>query len=165
MRDVSSLGIEKVALNTSAVEHPELISEAAAEFGSQSVVVSIDVRRGRRGAAEVVTRSARKRTGLDPVTYAQQVERLGAGELFLTSVDRDGTMQGYDVELIRSVTAAVGIPVVACGGAGSVQDLVSAIRDGEASAAAAGSMFVFTGRHRAVLISYLTADDLEHEFV
>jgi cyclase len=167
MRQVLGLGIEKVALNTSAVERPELIGDAAAEFGSQSVVVSIDVRRarrGRRGKEEVVTRGARDRTGLDPVQFAREAERLGAGELLLTSVDRDGTMQGYDLELIRRVSAAVGIPVVACGGAATGQDLVAAIDDGGASGAAAGSMFVFTGRHRAVLISYVTADDLESEF-
>lgn len=164
MRRVLGLGIEKVALNTSAVEHPALVSEAAAEFGSQSVVVSIDVRRGRRGQDQVVTRGARNRTRLDPVEFAREAERLGAGELLLTSVDRDGTMQGYDLELIRHVSTAVGIPVVACGGAATGQDLVAAIDDGGASGAAAGSMFVFTGRHRAVLISYLSPDDLKTEF-
>ncbi len=160
MRRVLALGIEKVAVNTSAVERPELVREAAAEFGSQSVVVSIDVRRSRRGRKEVVTRGARRRTGSDPVQFAQEAERLGAGELLVTSVDRDGTMRGYDLELIRRVTASVGVPVVACGGAGNARDLVAAIDEGGASAAAAGSMFVFTGRHRAVLISYVTADDL-----
>ena len=164
MRRLLGLGIEKVVLNTSAVERPALVSEAAAEFGSQSVVVSIDVRRSRRGRDQVVTRGARERTRLDPMQFAQEAERLGAGELLLTSVDRDGTMGGYDLELIRRVTAAVGIPVVACGGAATGQDLVAAIDDGGASGAAAGSMFVFTGRHRAVLISYVTADDLKNEF-
>lgn len=164
MRRLLGLGIEKVAVNTSAVERPDLVREAAAEFGSQSIVVSIDVKRRRRGAAEVVTRSAKTRTGLDPVRAAQEAEQLGAGELLLTSVDRDGTMRGYDLELIRRVAAAVGIPVVASGGAATGRDLVSAIADGGASGAAAGSMFVFTGRHRAVLISYLTADDLKDEF-
>jgi cyclase len=148
MRRLLGLGIEKVAINTSAVERPRLVGEAAEEFGSQSVVVSIDVRRSRRGAAQVVTRGARKRTGLDPLQFAQEAERLGAGELLLTSVDRDGTMRGYDLELIRRVTAAVGIPVVACGGAATRQDLVSALDEGGAAGAAAGSMFVFTGRHR-----------------
>ena len=164
MRQVLGLGIEKVALNTSAVERPELVSEAAAEFGSQSVVVSIDVRRGRRGKDQVVTRGARERSRLDPVEFAQEAERLGAGELLLTSVDRDGTMKGYDIELIRRVSVAVGIPVVACGGAATGQDIVAAIDDGGASGAAAGSMFVFNGRHRAVLISYLGPDDLKSEF-
>ncbi len=165
IRQLLGLGIEKVALNTSAVERPALVSEAAAEFGSQSVVVSIDVRRGRRGKDHVVTHGARDRTRLDPVQFAQDSERLGAGELLVTSVDRDGTMQGYDLELTRRVSAAVGIPVVACGGAGAGKDLVAALEEGGASGAAAGSMFVFTGRHRAVLISYLTADDLKSEFV
>jgi imidazole glycerol-phosphate synthase subunit HisF len=164
MRRLLALGIEKVALNTSAVENPELVREAAAEFGTQSVVVSIDVRRGRRGKDQVVTRGARDKTRLDPVGFAQEAERLGAGELLLTSVDRDGTMEGYDLELTRRVTEAVGIPVVACGGAGTGQDIVSAIKDGGASGAAAGSMFVFNGRHRAVLISYLSPDDLKSEF-
>lgn len=163
MRRLLGLGVEKVAINTSAVEQPQLVCDAAAEFGSQAVVVSIDVKRRRRGGAEVVTHSAGKRTGLDPVRFAQEAERLGAGELFLTSVDRDGTMRGYDLDLIRQVTESVGVPVVACGGAASGRDLLAAIEDGGASGAAAGSMFVFTGRHRAVLISYLTADDLRNE--
>jgi imidazole glycerol-phosphate synthase subunit HisF len=165
MRRLLGLGIEKVAVNTSAVERPDLVREAAAEFGSQSVVVSIDVKRRRRGSFEVVTRSAKARTGLDPVGAAQEAEQLGAGELLLTSVERDGSMRGYDLDLIRRVAGAVGIPVVASGGAATGRDLVSAIADGGASGAAAGSMFVFTGRHRAVLISYLTADDLTDEFV
>ena len=162
VRRVLALGIEKVALNTSAVERPALVTEAAAEFGSQSVVVSVDVRRRWRGRDEVVTRGARKRTGLDPVAFAREAERVGAGELLVTSVDRDGTMRGYDMELIRRVTAAVGIPVVACGGAGSSRDLLAVIDEAGASAAAAGSMFVFTGRHRAVLISYVAVDDLKN---
>jgi cyclase len=154
MRTLFGLGVEKVAVNTRAVEDPRLIREAAGQFGSQSVIASIDVRRGLLGRYEVVTRGGRKRTGLDPVAFAQEMERQGAGEILLNSVDRDGTMGGYDLELTRRVTRAVEVPVVACGGAGSLADMGRVVREAGASAAAAGSLFVFHGRHRAVLISY-----------
>jgi imidazole glycerol-phosphate synthase subunit HisF len=146
-------GAEKVVLNTSALENPGLIAEAARRFGSQSVVVSIDVKRKLGGRYEVLTRGGAKRTGRDPVTVAREVEGLGAGEIFLTSIDREGTYEGYDLNLIEEVSRAVSVPVIACGGAASVDNLAAAVRAG-ASAAAAGSMFVFHGPHRAVLINY-----------
>ena len=101
-----------------------------------------------------MTRAGTQPTGLDVRAHAEEMARRGAGELFLTSIDRDGTMEGYDLDLIRQVASAVPIPVVACGGAGSTADLVAAVREGGAAAAAAGSLFVFHGRHRAVLITY-----------
>jgi cyclase len=100
-----------------------------------------------------MTHGGRKATGLDPVRFAEEMERKGAGELLVTAIDRDGTMQGYDIGLVRRIADAVGIPIISSGGAGSVADLAAAIRDGGASAAAAGSMFVFQGRHRAVLVN------------
>jgi cyclase len=109
----------------------------------------------------VVTHNGRRRTGLGPVDWARRVEALGAGEIVVNSVDRDGTMKGFDVALLRQVTGSVGVPVVACGGAGSVDDFVTAIRDGGASAVAAGSLFVFHGKHRAVLITYPEYAELE----
>jgi imidazole glycerol-phosphate synthase subunit HisF len=164
MRRLFAIGIEKVAVNTYAAENPDFVREAAEIFGSSSVIVSIDVKRRLFGKNEVVTMGGKRRTGLDPVAYAATMERQGAGELLLNSVDRDGTMVGYDLDLIRSVSEAVDIPVVACGGAGSILDLGRAIREGGASAAAAGSMFVFHGPHRAVLITYPSSAELNEAF-
>lgn len=160
MRRLFSLGIEKVALNTGAVESPELVSQAADRFGAQSVIVSIDVKRRLLGRPAVYTMGGTRSTGLDPVAWAREMERRGAGELLLTAIDRDGTMSGYDLPLIKQVVAAVRIPVVASGGAGSVRDLVAAVRQGGASAAAAGSLFVYQGPHRAVLINYPSPEEL-----
>jgi cyclase len=154
MRRLFSIGIEKVAINTAAVLQPELIRQAAAEFGSQSVIVAIDVRRQLWSGNRVAVRCGRQVTTLDPVAAATRAEELGAGEILLTSVDRDGMMTGYDLDTLRRVTSAVSIPVIACGGAGSVADLRSALTVGGAAAAAAGSLFVFNGPHRAVLFSY-----------
>lgn len=161
IRTILGLGVEKVILNSYAVENPHFIREAAEVVGSQSVVVSIDVKKNWRGQAQVVTQSGQRVTALEPVAWAVEMEKQGAGELLLNAVDRDGMMQGYDLELIRRVTQAVGIPVVACGGAGSVADLAQAVRAG-AGAAAAGSLFVFQGPHRAVLISYPAPADIIH---
>lgn len=158
------LGVEKVSINSLAVESPEFVKQAAERFGSQSIVVSIDVKRGMFGRYEVFTRGGTGRCGLDPIGLAKRMEDLGAGELLLNSIDRDGTMRGYDLELIHQVSGAVGIPVIACGGAGSLEDLAAAIKQGGAAAAAAGSLFVFHGRHRAVLISFPVRKELERAF-
>ena len=148
------VGVEKVVVNTAAAENPRLVDEISDRLGSSTLVVSIDAARRADGTYEVMTRSGTRATGLEVRSQAEEMARRGAGELFLTSIDRDGTMSGYDVELVRQVTSAVPIPVVAGGGAGSTADLVAAVRDGGAAAAAAGSLFVFHGRHRAVLITY-----------
>ena len=153
-------GVEKVAINTAALERPELIGAAAREFGSQAVVVAIDVRKRFFGGAGAVSRGGSRWSGKDPVAWAREAEQAGAGELLLTSVDRDGTRRGYDLELVRAVTAAVRIPVIACGGAGSLTDLRAAL-DAGASAMAAGSLFVFHGPHQAVLITYPERRELE----
>jgi cyclase len=163
-RAILSLGVEKVVVNSYAVENPSFIRAAADRFGSQSVVVSVDVKRSLWGKYEVFTHSGSKATGLDPVRLAVEMERAGAGELLLNSIDRDGAMQGYDIDLIKRVSDAVGIPLVACGGARTVHDLADAVQRGGASAAAAGSMFVFQGPHRAVLINFPTAAELKETF-
>lgn len=163
MEDVKtllSLGIEKVILNTIAVEAPEFVTEVADYAGSQAVVVSMDVKKGFLGKYDVVTHSGKTGAGLDPVQHAQEMEKRGAGELFVNSIDRDGMMKGYDLDLIRRVADAVNIPVVACGGAGNIHHLAEAIQQGGASAAAAGSMFVFQGPLRGVLISYPSQAEL-----
>jgi cyclase len=151
-RALVSLGIEKVVINSAWFTRPNLIAEMASTLGSQAVVGSVDVK-SRRRSLEVFTHGGKGPTGLTPVAAAVQLAAAGAGELFLNSIDRDGTMRGFDVQTIREVADAIPVPLLACGGAGGVQDLEAALRAG-ASAVAAGSMFVFHGRHRAVLITY-----------
>lgn len=155
------LGVEKVAINTIAAEKPDFVEAAARRFGSQSIVVSIDVKRALFGAYSVYSRGGTKNVNVKPETYARRMQELGAGEVLLTSIDRDGTAKGYDLELTGSVTAAVTIPVVACGGAGSMDDLAAVTKEAGASAAAAGSLFVYHGRHRAVLISFPARAELD----
>ncbi len=139
-----AVGADKVALNTALVEREEVIGEIARRFGAQCLVASIDFRRHVDGRYEVFTRSGTQGTGLDPVALARRVEALGAGEILLTSVDLDGTMQGYDVECVRRVSEAVGIPVIASGGAGAYEHMARAVTEGGASAIAAASIFQFT---------------------
>lgn len=164
VKTIFSLGIEKVVINSHAAEDSNFVRQVADFVGSQSVVVSIDVKMEGRGRWQVRTRSGTKATGLDLIQFAVDLEKQGAGELIVNSIDRDGTMQGYDLDLISQASSAVGIPVVACGGAGKIQDLADAVKQGSASAAAAGSMFVFHGPHRAVLISYPTSQQLKTAF-
>lgn len=161
MRNILKAGIEKVIINHAALTNPNLIKQAAAEFGSQAVLVSIDVKKSLWGGPQVYSSSVAKIPEKDPVRWARMVEELGAGEIYLTSVDCEGTMKGYDLKLIEAVSQAVGIPVIASGGAASVEDFQKAKRQGGASAVAAGAMFVFQGPHRAVLITYPSRETLE----
>lgn len=156
---ILGLGVEKVAINTFAFESPGFLRRAALEFGSQSIVASVDVKRGLLGRNVVMTRSGTQSTGKDVVDAARALVEEGAGEILVTSIDRDGTMSGYDLDLVRKVADSVPVPVVACGGAGSISDLAAAVAAG-ASAVAAGSLFVFHGRHRAVLISFPSPEEL-----
>lgn len=137
-------GADKISVNSGAFEDIHLIRSAAHRFGAQCVVASIDVRRSDDGTTSVWSHSASRETGRDPVDWARMVADSGAGEILLTSIDRDGTMLGYDLALIESVTSAVDIPVIAAGGAGNYQHMVEAIRDAGASAVAAASIFHFT---------------------
>ena len=137
MRARISRGADKITLNTGAVENPRLITDGAAVFGNQAMVVSIDVRTHADGKREVFTHGGRQSTGLDPVKWAQEVEKIGAGEILLQSINRDGTGEGYDLELIGEVAHAVRIPVIACSGVGRFEDYAKAIKAGAAAAAAA----------------------------
>lgn len=137
-------GADKVSINSAAHENPTLITEAANRFGAQCIVVSMDARRLPDGRHECFSHSGTKPTGKAPAAWAREVEALGAGEILLTSIERDGTMQGYDLELIQQVTAAVRIPVIASGGAGNYEHMAAAIQSGKASAVAAASLFHFT---------------------
>lgn len=158
---VFRVGFEKVAVNTATLDDPGLVTQAAERFGSQSVVASIDIRKSLLGKRKVArTTRPIKNTALDPVDHAVSMERAGAGEILLNSVDLDGTGEGYDLATIEAVTAAVNVPVIACGGAGRISDFSRAVKAG-AAAVAAGRMFVLQGRHDAVLISYPAASELD----
>jgi imidazole glycerol-phosphate synthase subunit HisF len=146
-------GAEKVAINTAALARPEFIGEAAGSFGSQCVVVSIDVGRDLFGRPKVFSHNGSRKTSWDPVDWARRAAELGAGEILLTSIAHEGCGGGYDLDLVRSVADAVPVPVIASGGAGQVEHLSAAFGAG-ATAAAAGSMFVFKGKLRSVLIQY-----------
>lgn len=153
-QEVLALGVEKIVLNSYAVENPSFVREASMSLGAQSVVVCLDVKKGLFGKYEVYSHGGGRRGKSDPVTFARTMEQMGAGELIVNSIDRDGTMTGYDLELVKAVAGAVMVPVIACGGAGTIEDFGKAVAEAGASAVAAGSMFVFHGRHRAVLVSY-----------
>jgi len=144
IRKLLQAGADKVAINTAAVENPDFIREAAEMFGAQCIVVSIDARAQAPHKYEVFTYRATKPTGLHPVEWAQRMADSGSGEILITAVDRDGAMEGYDLELIRSVADAVPVPVIASGGCGTLQHLVEGITDGHASAVSAASLFHFT---------------------
>jgi cyclase len=154
-------GAEKVILNTAAFEEAGLVRRLADRFGSQSVLVSLDVGRDWLGRLRVFTRRGRGRTGLEPAEAARRMENEGAGELVVHSIEREGMGAGYDLPVIRAVADAVAVPVVALGGAGRVEDFGAAVREGHASAVMAGSLFVFHGPHRAVLIQFPEAAVLD----
>ncbi len=156
-----SLGVEKIILCTAAVKTPVLVKKAAEQFGSSSVVICIDYKRNLLGRPEVYISGGRKATGRNPLALAVEMQHQGAGELILNSIDRDGTLRGYDLEMLQTICCKVEIPVIASGGAGKIEDFRQAIHNGGASAVAAGSMFVFQGKHRAVLISYPSQAELK----
>jgi imidazole glycerol-phosphate synthase subunit HisF len=158
VRRLLQVGADKVVINTAAVQRPELIREVSQHFGSQCVVVSVDARRHADGRYEVFVRAGTAATGLDPAELAIRAERLGAGEILVTSIDRDGTMQGYDLELVAKVSAEVSIPVIASGGAGNYAHMVAALREGRASALAAASMFHYTHQTPKAAKEYLCAE-------
>ena len=143
IRLMLNAGADKVSLNTSAITNPNLVSEASAKFGNQCIVVAIDAKREGEGRWNVYTHGGRNRTELDAVEWAKEVERRGAGEILLTSMDCDGTKDGYDIALTRAVSDAVKIPVIASGGAGNLKHLVDAVKLGGASAVLAASIFHF----------------------
>jgi cyclase len=163
VRTVLSSGVEKVVLGTVAYDRPELISAAAQVYGAQAVVVAVDARRTAAGLG-VFVEGGQRAIGSDPASYALRSVNYGAGEILVTSIDRDGTMEGYDLELIRAVSEAVDVPVIAWGGAGERVHLPIPIRDAGASAVAAGSIFVFRGPERGVLINFPEREQLEALF-
>ncbi len=161
IKKILNSGAEKVVINTSACENPGFIKEAADVFGSSTIVVCIDVKKNFFDGYLVHTKEGQKNTGKNPVKYAKLVEEMGAGEIIIQSIDKDGTMEGYDIDLIRMVSENVTIPVVALGGAGSFSHFKDAVDKGLASAIAAGSMFVYQGPRRAVLINFPTQEEIQ----
>ncbi len=156
-----SLGFEKVVLNTSALVNPSLITELAKRFGNQSVIVAIDVKKGFWGKYECFGKSGTSRYKISPVEWAKQVEEYGAGEVLLTSIEREGTWEGFDVDLVRQVSDAVSIPVIANGGAGNVAHIGDIVKQGHASAVALGSMVVYQKKDMGVLVNFPDEDVLK----
>ena len=152
---IISLGVEKVSISSAALERPELISEAAQRVGSQSVVVVVDVIKSRlNGGYEIWTRNASRPTGICPSKFSQEIGGLGAGEIVINSIDNDGMMKGYDFDLVRSIWGLTTLPITVLGGAGSLGDIAKLINTFSILGVAAGSLFVFKGIYRAVLINY-----------
>jgi cyclase len=154
VRRIFELGFEKVIINSAAYKNPGLIAESVSIFGSQSIVGCVDVRKTLLGRYELCSTSARIKEKGSLAEHLMTLTKSGIGEILVNAIDRDGTMGGYDLKLLCEVSATVTVPVIACGGAGNIDHFVQAVQDGGASAVAAGSLFVFMGPHRAVLINY-----------
>lgn len=163
IKAIINAGAEKVVINTHAARNPDFIREASEAFGSSTIVVCIDVKRKLFRGERTWILGGGQSTEFTPVEFAQLMENNGAGELIIQSIDRDGRMEGYDIELTKNISTSVGIPVVALGGAGEEKDLIEAYRNGRANALAAGSLFVYQGRKRGVLINYPDKNELTFE--
>jgi cyclase len=162
---VFDIGFEKVAINTCAVENPELITDIARQYGSQAVMVSIDVKKDFWGKPKVRTMAGKRNTHRDSVDWAKEVESRGAGEILLTSIDREGTWEGFDLELIKSVTDSVSIPLIAHGGAGCAKHIGMVVKQAGASAVALGSMVVFQKKGMGVLVNFPDRRKLEEVLI
>ncbi|GAO45217.1 AglZ/HisF2 family acetamidino modification protein [Flavihumibacter petaseus] len=153
-RKVFDAGFEKVIVNTAAVKKPDVITRIAQVYGSQSAVVCIDAKKNWLGKYRVYIEGGTVNTGKEPWTFAREMENIGAGEIIIQSIDRDGTWTGYDLELVKKVSEQINVPVIACGGARDMSDFRNAVTEGGASAVAAGSMFVYQKKGMGVLISF-----------
>ncbi len=163
MKRLFFLGVEKVAINNYALKDPGLIKRAAEIFGSQSVIAAMDVKKNLFGKYRIYDHVKGQNTDLDPLQHALSMQDQGAGEVFINSVDRDGMLTGYDIDLLKKITGRLKVPIICSGGAAKVEHFIEAVRDGGASAVAAGSMFVFHGKHKAVLITYPEYQELEQK--
>jgi len=159
-KQILTIGFEKVIVNTEAYHQPNLIPSIAEHFGTQAIVASIDVKKNVWGKYQVYINDGRKKINIDPIEWAQQLQSMGAGEILLTSMDKEGTWSGYDIEIIKRVTSSLSIPVIANGGAGSVQDIADVIKNGGASAAALGSMVVYQKKGMGVLVNFPDRNEL-----
>ena len=158
-RRIIELGVEKIAVSSHAIANPLLVSTIAAIIGSQSVVAVVDVKKTLLGGYSVFVHNGKKKVGLDFETLLHQLEESGVGEIVINSIDNDGLMRGYDIKLVEKVRNAVGVPITALGGAGSTEDIIKLVNKFKVIGAAAGSLFVFKGVYKAVLINYLSSKD------
>lgn len=156
---IFGLGIEKIALSSSVLQNPQLITQIAERVGSQSVIVVLDVKMKLFGGYEVYTHNGKKATGINPFKFVEEAQKLGAGEIVINSIDKDGVMKGYDLELIAKVREKISLPITVLGGAGSLQDIEKVIDQHGVIGVAAGSLFVFKGPYKAVLINYPTQSE------
>ena len=159
IKKVFSLGVEKVALSSAVVNSPKLLSQASKIFGKQSIIVVMDIKKNIWGKYNIFTHNGKMKAKYDLTQFVKQVENYGAGEIIINSIDNDGIMMGYDIQLLQHISSLVSIPVVALGGAKNVKDMKQTIKRTNISAAAAGSTFVFSGPHNAVLINYPKLSD------
>jgi cyclase len=160
MKTIFGIGFEKIAINTHAMENPGFITDAADKFGNQSIIGSIDIKKNLLGKYDVFVIDGTKKIKKNPVEWAVELEKLGAGELLITSIDRDGTWNGYDTEIIHKITSNVNIPVIANGGAGKVEHIYEVIKSGGASAVALGSMVVYQAKDMGVLVNFPDTKEL-----
>lgn len=158
------VGVEKVIIGSEAILNPEFVKQAVREFASSTIVVCMDVKTNLFGKYELYTHSGKKRVKKNPKEMATMLEDIGIGEILVNSIDRDGTYKGYDLKLLNQITSEVTMPVIACGGAGDISDFAKAVNEGGVSAVAAGSLFVYHGPHKAVLINYPEQAELEKVF-
>jgi imidazole glycerol-phosphate synthase subunit HisF len=164
IRELLNAGAEKVVINTYAAENPVFIKQASEKFGSSAIVVCVDVKKNFTGQSKIYIYGGDKSTKYEVESYVKMMDKMGCGEIILNSIDLDGTMAGYDLDMIKKISLAVSVPVIALGGAGSTKHFCEAVSNG-ASAVAAGSLFVFHGKQRAVLISFPTQKELRELFV
>jgi cyclase len=153
---IFSLGVEKIALSSAAIVTPKLVTQIADRVGSQSVIVVLDIKKKILGGYEIYTHNGKKPTGINPIKFAKELEQLGAGEIIINSIDQDGVMKGYDLNLIDKIAETISIPLTVLGGAGSMSDIEKVIEKHGVIGVAAGSLFVFKGPYKAVLINYPT---------
>ncbi len=161
IQDIISAGAEKVIIGSYAVVNPEFVKQAASEFGSSTITVCIDVKKKFLGKEQVWTVNGSKVSGFDPLSFAQLMEKNGAGEIIVQSIEHDGMMEGYDLALTKSIADTINIPTVALGGAGNINDLRKACQDANATGLAAGSLFVYYGSNKGVLINYPEKKELQ----
>ena len=156
---IFGLGIEKIALSSALIQNPKLVTEIAERVGSQSVIVVLDIKKKLLGGYEVYTHNGKKSTGINPIKFAKELERLGAGEIIINSIDQDGMMNGFDLSLIDKIAETISIPMTVLGGAGSISDIKKVIDKHGVIGVAAGSLFVFKGVYKAVLINYPSREE------
>lgn len=162
IEQILKVGVEKVVINSHAIEKPQFITEAATVFGSSTIIVSIDYKKDFFGNSYIYTEAGTRKRKVKPLEFCKVAEEMGAGEIMLNSIQRDGEMKGYDLEFLRTAVESVSIPIICCGGAGRLSDIKEVVEKTGVAAVAAGSIFVFHGPHNAVLINYPKQEELKN---